>query len=307
MKLLLVETTHYAPISPLFKEACEAKAVSDPSFSWRLMDEGMYSWPWTFEYNLLARAAQFKPDVVLFVKGTLATKGCLWRLRPYVGRLVCWQPDDPWNPSACHQRIQEAIPYYHLYATCKTSIIDDLKKDGAEKVVYVPCGYKPEIHFIDDSLLECHAAPFKCEVAVIGGADEERIGIVKHLLKAMPDLNLKLYGGYWDRDPSLAKYAEGHVYGWAYRAAIRHAKVVLNILRSQNRDQHNMKSLEIPACGGTMLTEKTKEHSDLGLIHYYYSHTNELPRILSQMTHVSSYVSPQHTWNARLEQILGNL
>lgn len=314
MKLLLVETTAYAPVSPLFKEACEAKAQADASFDWRLMDESAYSWPWTFEYNVLSRSAQYKPDVVLFVKGTLATKECLQRLKSYAGKLVCFQTDDPWNPAACHARIVHAIPMYDLYATCKTAIMEDLTTAGSKTVIYVPCGYKPEIHHMNDRLPSYYTDPFACDVSVIGGADEERIGIVKNLITAMPDLNLKLYGGYWNREPALSKYAHGHVYGWQYREAIRNAKVVLNILRSANRDQHNMRTFEIPACGGVQLTERTPEHEELlGKSHMFTTKDDLIDDVAGLLENFEDWErrkivggGPMKdcTWNVRLDQML---
>lgn len=320
MKLLLVETMAYAPVSPLFKESCEALARKDASFHWKLFDDGQYSWTWNFEYRLLNVASQCRPDVVLFVKGPLATPDCLQRLKQYAGKLVCWQPDDPWNHAACpHERVKECIPYYDLYATCKTAVMDDLVKAGAQKVIYVPCGYKPEIHFIEDLNVDYHTEQFTCDVAVIGGADQERIGIVKNLVKALPDLSLKLYGGYWDRDDELVQYAKGHVYGWRYRAAIRNAKVVLNILRSANRDQHNMRTFEIPACGGIVVTKRTAEHDAIyGYAYSKYTEDYQIPLAIKEtlecigtpkgLVEVTTETQVNNikdcTWNARLDQML---
>ena len=80
------------------------------------------------------------------------------------------------------------------------------------------------------------------------------------LMKAIPDLNLALYGGLWDLNPTLRRYHRGTVRGRDFRLALGGAKIAVNLVRAQNRDDHVMRSFEGPACGAFMLNERTEEH-----------------------------------------------
>jgi spore maturation protein CgeB len=53
------------------------------------------------------------------------------------------------------------------------------------------------------------------------------------------------------------------VYNDDFIRVICASKINLNFLRKLNRDQHTSRSLEIPACAGFMLAERSDEHLNL--------------------------------------------
>ena len=79
----------------------------------------------------------------------------------------------------------------------------------------------------------------------------------------LPDVRLALWGGFWRRHRRLGRYCRGIARGREYRLAISGAAVVVNLVRRANRDGHVMRTFEVPACGGCVLTERTAEHEDL--------------------------------------------
>lgn len=62
-----------------------------------------------------------------------------------------------------------------------------------------------------------------------------------------------------NKHPNLIIKGE-HLYGEDYAKAINATKINLCFLRKINRDEITSRSVEIPACGGFMLGERTKRH-----------------------------------------------
>src|SRR5258708_13854315 len=79
----------------------------------------------------------------------------------------------------------------------------------------------------------------------------------------MPDVKLALYGDYWERVRALRPYARGSAVARDFRLAVGGAKIAANLVRRANRDDHVMRTFEIPACGGFMLTERSATHEEL--------------------------------------------
>jgi hypothetical protein len=274
MKLLLVETTQYAPASPLFLEA----AASLPDVTVALFDERPYFAAiatslahravfralgrrplrlLSFERALIARAEQLRPDVILIVKGPFVRAAALRRLRRTGARLVNFSTDDPFNPLAATRYMQPAIGEYDLYATPRTANVAQLRACGARQTAVVPFGYKPTVHFADPADA---AAGEGCDLLFIGGADHDRVAFFRRVVQRWPEVRMDLYGGYWNRDAVLRRYWRGFAIGEAYRVATRQARFAVNLVRRANRDTHVMRTFEVPACGGCMLAERTADH-----------------------------------------------
>ena len=67
------------------------------------------------------------------------------------------------------------------------------------------------------------------------------------------------WGAWVNKNPNLI-IKNQPLYSDDYAKAINAAKVNLCFLRKINRDEVTSRSVEIPACGGFMLAEKTKRH-----------------------------------------------
>jgi spore maturation protein CgeB len=75
-----------------------------------------------------------------------------------------------------------------------------------------------------------------------------------------------VYGGGWDRVSARSPLRHGlrpPVFESQLRAVVASAGINVAFVAKANRDQHTMRTFEIPACGGFMLAERTPFHTDL--------------------------------------------
>lgn len=277
MRILYHETTAYPPVSPLFIEALDDSGyqydfvdeagfirVARASIARRLANRVM-SHPIGYQAlnrEMLSRARAFRPDLVLVAKGNYISPLTLGSIKHETGAiLVNYATDDPFNRQsrAISGELADSVPLYDLYASTKKTMMPDLRRMGCRNVVYVPFAYKPTVHFPERAAGQ-EAARFDSDVAFIGGCDADRAPLFEALVDSMPGIRLHLYGGYWGRYPRLRAYRRGFAFGADFRRALGGAKIALNLVRRANRDDHVMRTFEIPACGAFMLAERTDTH-----------------------------------------------
>jgi spore maturation protein CgeB len=211
--------------------------------------------------RLLEEARQFAPQIVLIVMGFHIAPETLHAIKRETGAaLINYATDDPFNERTSPRNVREAIPLYDVYACTKRAMMDDVARAGCRNVQYVRFGYHPSVHFAEAPATAEERNRFAADVAFVGEGDGDRRPFFRTLMKAIPDLNLALYGGLWDLNPTLRRYHRGTVRGRDFRLALGGAKIAVNLVRAQNRDDHVMRSFEGPACGAFMLNERTEEH-----------------------------------------------
>lgn len=213
--------------------------------------------------RILSSAVEFKPDVIVVLGGAFMLPETLDRLKATSGAtLVCYALDDPFNALHRTHRFIAGIPKYDVYASVRRTNLADLNAAGARRTAQVLCGYDPALHFPEAPAGPEERTRFTSDVVFAGGADRDRYPLLRRLA-GEPDLALRLYGGFWDRNPHLRPLHRGFAYGRDYRLAIGGAKVSLCLVRQANRDGHVMRTFEIPACGGFLLADRTGEHAEL--------------------------------------------
>src|SRR5205807_8279893 len=126
-------------------------------------------------------------------------------------------------------------------------MLPDVVALGCPRAEFVMCGYHPAVHFPP---LERVEPAF--DVALIGGADADRVPYARALAELADPLgaqvNVGLFGGYWDRVPGLRQYACGVRTGAHYRGMLWRSKVAISLVRRANRDDHTLKTFELPSC-----------------------------------------------------------
>ena len=221
-------------------------------------------------------------DFVFIVKGNHIKPATLKILKNKNIKLISWSQDDMY---AFHNRslyYSCGIKYYDLIVTQKSynKNKNELPSLGANDILFQNKSYLPRIH---KPYLECYLSDFNYDVIFIGSAEKERFNSLCFL--ANNDIKVHVYGSGWDRifytknKPINLIFHFKNLLNEEYSKAISCAKISLCFLRKINRDQQTSRTMEIPACGGFMLAERTKEQMGLfeeGLEAEYFSSNIEL-------------------------------
>lgn len=180
-------------------------------------------------------------------------------------QVVYFSEDDMAVRNNQSEWIRRSLPLYDLVVTTKRRNADpqELPRLGARRVVYEPKTFDPGFHRPVEVSPEQRAA-LGADVGFIGTYEAERAAACLALARA--GVPVRVFGNGWGAfrgsHPDLR--IEGRpVSGEDYVAAIAATKIQLGFLRVANRDEHTDRSVEVPACGGFMLAERTQEHLEL--------------------------------------------
>jgi spore maturation protein CgeB len=170
--------------------------------------------------------------------------------------------------------VTNSICLFDEHFTYDLDVKHRIEKEFGIKCTLTSFGFDQEA--ISDE--ELHTVQEIKAVCFVGNPDEYRTQILKEiLLKGLP---LHVYGHDWDKflnHPNLRIH--GAVYEKEYYQTLRKYRVQLNIMRVHNLNSHNMRSIEIPGCGGIMLAPRTRDHAAFfkeGKDAFFYEDINEL-------------------------------
>ena len=335
MRVLLVDTTLYAPVSPFFVDPAhelgyESHFIDDAAYlrpletslihkvAYRVLRRRPLS-RWRYNHDLLSAARDFRPNLIVVVKGAFIMPATVRRIKEQTGAVcINYATDDPFNAANRTPDLLAGIPEYDLYACTKRAIMGDVRNAGGRNVVYTRFAYNPTVHFPEPPSTSGEAARFRSDVVLIGGADRDRLRDLEPLVAA-GDIDVALYGGYWAQDARFRGRARGFARGRDYRLALGGARIGLCLVRRANRDGHAMRTFEIPACGAFMLAERTDEHLALfredqdaaffstpdellDKIRYYLSHEQDRRRIAQ--AGYERVTQGGHTYRDRLSEMV---
>jgi len=204
-------------------------------------------------------------DILFVVKGNEIHPWTLRRLKAKYPHLtmINWSLDDMY---AWHNRslfYSFSLDRYDLVVTTKSYNVEELKSMGAKKVLFTYQAYSKDIH----KPQHCDGT-FDHDIVFIGYPEKERYASILYLADHGFRVDIYGYPSAWKKRPFCTKHPNivihpRGLYGEEYAKALSCAKISLCFLRKINRDQHTSRSIEIPACGGFMLAERTKEHMEL--------------------------------------------
>lgn len=199
---------------------------------------------------------------VLVFKGSYLLPNTIEEIKSKGVVIVNFNPDNPFNTVRASSNfiIREGIKNYHYYFSWSKEICNTINKsNNTDKAIYLPFA-------VDKSLIDFqpdfNSPNYTYQLALGANADKERINQIQELLKIDASLSelLFVFGSGWHK---LKNVRSNEIFGRDYFKTIAQSKINLNFLRAQNKGAHNLRTFEIPACGGFMLHEYSEEAMEL--------------------------------------------
>lgn len=209
-----------------------------------------------FSAALVSTCREMRPCVLISTGVSPITEEALAQIRRMGTVCANYLTDDPWNPAHHAEWFIDALRAYDHVFTTKRSHMSDLLRVTNGEVAYLRFGYDPALFFPERARLGADA-----DIVFAGGADKDRIPYMASLIKAK--LSLKLYGSYWEKYRTTKGWTRGQIGVEQLRRELASSRVALCLVRRANRDDHCMRTFEVPAVGTCMMTEDTAEHRTL--------------------------------------------
>ncbi|PCJ67845.1 MAG: hypothetical protein COA58_01530 [Bacteroidetes bacterium] len=227
----------------------------------------------SYNQSILNEFYLFKPDLVLVYKGAFVYPETVESMK-VSSKVVCFYPDVSFHTHG--GLLRKTLPLYETVFTTKTFGVDDMNEQlGQKNGVFIPHGFDPEIHREFDITPEIKNQ-FECDASFIGTWSSHKEKYLKHLVKSIPSINLKIWGGQWNKSSGLDSYVMNtSVNGDLYAIAIQCSKINVALLSEKVKgtvygDRITSRTFQIPAVGGFML------HQDSNEIGKYFSIGNEI-------------------------------
>lgn len=227
--------------------------------------------------RLLAELNGQSFDLIWVFKGMELTPQTLITLKKKTARLINFNPDNPFifsGKGSGNKNITRSIHLFDEHFTYDYEVKARIESEFNLKCTLVPFGFDNEV-ISNDELNEVEEVKAVC---FVGNPDAYRSKILQEILNH--GLPLHVYGHDWYKHlkhPNLTIH--GAVYEKDYYKTLRKYRVQLNIMRVHNLNSHNMRSIEVPGCGGIMLAPRTKDHEAFfaeGKEAFYYNNVKDL-------------------------------
>jgi spore maturation protein CgeB len=231
---------------------------------------------------VLEKISEFTPDIVWFDKVLTIKPKTLLAIKEMWPQVIIagYSPDDMAQRHNQSRYYLDGLKYYDYYFTTKTYNVPELKVMGARNPIFVGNAYDPEIHQPME-LTQFEKSALGGSVGFIGAWEADRAAYILALAEA--GVKVRWWG--WQGKKSWENRNENLImenkplWGVEYAKAINAFDINLCFLRKINRDRQTTRSIEIPACGGFMLAERTDEHLSLfeeGVEAEFFSSKDEL-------------------------------
>ena len=207
-----------------------------------------------FDFILDFKSAWLGPNDIMRLKDT--TRALFFH----------FNADSPFDKERAnrHPNLIKNMPVYDVYFIWHKGLIPKIYAKGAKRVEYLPFAWDPELHPFTD-LSGKEEEKYRSDLVFIGNWTHER----ERWLETVADFELTIWGDAackWGRmkkgSELFNKWKPVSVRGKEFAKVVRASKINLNFLRDQNKGSHNMRTFEVPGCGGFLLTERSEEQCE---------------------------------------------
>jgi spore maturation protein CgeB len=207
------------------------------------------------------------PDLIWNEKGLMIKPSTLKTIKesyPKV-KLVFYSEDDMFAKHNQSKYFRDGLLLHDIVFSTKSYNCnpDELPSLGAKKVLFVAQAFDRNTHRpipVNDK----DRLKFGSDVGFIGTYEKDRAE--KILFLAESKVKVRVWGNGWKnwvgKHPNF-QIENKPIYNEDYIKAICATKINLGFLRKINRDLHTSRTIEIPACEGFLLAERTNEHQRL--------------------------------------------
>lgn len=201
-------------------------------------------------------------DVLWIDKGLSVDRSSLISIKAFSPNIkICgYSPDVMSERNNQSQRFLEHLDLYDYFFTTKRFDVECLKTMGIKSVFFIENSFDKTVH----RPIKSDSPKFKGKVGFVGSFEEPRENSMLYLAKN--GITVTVFSGDskgWSKrfrtHPNVEFYNYG-LYGDEYSQALSNFTINLCFLKHWNGDQVTTRSIEIPACRGFMIAERTKEH-----------------------------------------------
>jgi spore maturation protein CgeB len=215
--------------------------------------------------KIIDLVSKFKPEYLWIEKCLMIKPNTLNKIKKIQNDLsiIFFSEDDMYSRHNQSKYFMKNIKYYDYFVTTKSFNLEELPKIGVKNLIYIDKSYHINTHKPIE-LSEKDLEIYSSDVGFVGSFEKERFEDI--LFLAQNGIKVKIWGNGWAKVKGKHDNIEiknKAIYGNEYVKAICATKINLCFLRKINRDLHTGRSIEIPACKGFMLAERTSEHTRL--------------------------------------------
>lgn len=213
--------------------------------------------------KLIAQVKKNDYTIIWIDKGIAIKATTLKKIKSFNPNILIigYSPDEMTQRHNQSTDFLNSLPYYDAFITTKSYAISDLKKLGAKKVYFVNNAFEPTFHY-PRHIAQQDIEALGGDIGFIGTWEQDRADAI--LFLAERGLKIRVWGAgrwlqYQNKFNNLIIEDKG-LFSEEYSKALSLFKINICFLRKMNLDQQTTRSMEIPACGGFMLAERTSEH-----------------------------------------------
>lgn len=216
--------------------------------------------------KLIEKANDFKPDLIFLKKPNLIKPSTVSKLKSENILLFSWTSDSIFYKKNVSKNFLKSLSLYDCNFFQNKLNIPFSERYNSKKSKHLYSSFNENIHY-PIKVEENEVKKWGADIVFIGTySPNEKRG--KWLEKLCGDgYNIKVYGNRWHRCLKCSclrknkNIAYEAFYGKDFSRIISSSKIIINFLREHNKDSHNSRTFEIPACKGFMLHEKVRKEA----------------------------------------------